>query len=316
MGDGVIVLDGEQRATFASPNAVSALHRMGTFVNAEGQRLPQLGLDTSAVDQALRTHRPVIAEVVSGRIVVQVRVIPMHDGHAVVLVRDVTDLRRRDRLLLSKDATIREVHHRVKNNLQTISALLRLQGRRLASAEAKLAIEESVRRIRSIALVHETLSRQATDTVPFGEIVRPLVRMVEDGLVSAETPVRITVEGDAGDLPPEVATPLAVVLTELLQNAVEHGYPTPGRRGSVVVGLRNDGRELAVTVSDDGVGLPEGFSPSSSAGLGLSIVRTLVTSELGGAIAFRNDTDRGGATVELRIPTHSAHRLDGRVDEP
>ena len=77
---------------------------------------------------------------------------------AVVLLRDVSDLRRRDRLLVSKDATIREIHHRVKNNLQTISSLLRLHGRRLESHEARAALEESVRRIRSIALVHETLS--------------------------------------------------------------------------------------------------------------------------------------------------------------
>src|SRR3546814_12845169 len=84
---------------------------------------------------------------------------------------DIADLRRRERLLLSKDATIREIHHRVKNNLQTISSLLRLQARRFASPEAKLAIEESVRRIRSIALVHETLSREAGDDVAFIEIV-------------------------------------------------------------------------------------------------------------------------------------------------
>ena len=320
VGDGVIVLDGSQRATFASPNAISALHRIGTFTNAEGNTLTQLGVATAAVEQAIAMRRPVTAEVASGRIILQLRVIPLLDRHAVVLVRDITDIRRRDREIITKDATIREVHHRVKNNLQTISALLRLQGRRLASPEAKEAIEESVRRIRSIALVHETLSRQthsgSDDAVPFDEIVRPLARMVEEGLVSNEAPVRIDVVGEAGDLAPEVATPLAVVLTELLQNAVEHGYPTSGQKGTVTIVIRNDGRDLAITVTDDGVGLPEGFSPSASASLGLSIVRTLVTSELGGAIAFRNRADGTGAEVELRIPTHSSHRLDGRLGSP
>lgn len=317
VGDGVIALDGSQRATFASPNAVSALHRIGTFTNAEGKTLAELGVVSTAVEHAGAIGRAVTAEVASGRVVLQLRVIPLADHTFVVLVRDVTDIRRRDRELITKDATIREVHHRVKNNLQTISALLRLQGRRLASPEAKAAIEESVRRIRSIALVHETLSRHAgggnDDAVPFDDIVRPLARMVEEGLVSVDTPVRITVVGEAGDLAPEVATPLAVVLTELLQNAVEHGYPTPGRKGTVTVTIRNDGRELAINVVDDGVGLPDGFSPAVNAGLGLSIVRTLVTSELGGAIAFHNDTHHGGANIELRIPTHPAHRLDARV---
>ena len=318
VGDGVVVLDGAKRARYASPNAVSALHRMGTFINTDGRSLAELGVSSPAVDLAYERMRPQVAEVWSGvgaaRVVVQLRVIPLGIGApaegAVVLVRDVSDLRRRDRLLISKDATIREVHHRVKNNLQTIASLLRLQGRRMTTVEAKQAIDESVRRIRSIALVHETLSRDTNDTVPFGEIVRPLVRMVEEGLQSPELPVHLSVEGDAGDLAPEVATPLAVVLTELLQNAVEHGYPEgTGRKkpGSVVVTLHNSGDELAVTVRDDGIGLPEGFTASGSTSLGLSIARTLVTSELGGAIAFRND---GGAVVELRIPTRQSPRID------
>ena len=101
-------------------------------------------------------------------------------------MRDVTDLRRRDRMLLSKDATIREIHHRVKNNLQTIASLLRLQARRLQSPEARAALVESERRIRSIAIVHETLSRDAGDVVRFNEIVRPLARLVEDTSSSPE----------------------------------------------------------------------------------------------------------------------------------
>jgi two-component sensor histidine kinase len=222
---------------------------------------------------------------------------------AVLLVRDVTELRRRDRMLLSKDATIREVHHRVKNNLQTVSALLRLQGRRLASPEAKQAIEESVRRVRSIALVHETLSREIRETVPFDDVVRPLVRLVEEGLQTSERPVRFVVEGELGDLPPETATPLAVVLVELLQNAVEHAYPAApaatGTDATVRVQMTSTDRELRIVVRDQGPGFPPGFTLSSSGSLGLTIVRTLVTTELGGLIAVRND---GGAVVELRIP--------------
>jgi two-component sensor histidine kinase len=206
-------------------------------------------------------------------------------------------------------ATIREIHHRVKNNLQTISSLLRLQSRRFASQEAKLAIEESVRRIRSIALVHETLSREAGDDVAFVEIVRPLVRMVEDGMSSADRPVRFQVEGDAGVLPAEVATPASVVLNELLQNAIDHAFPdeldlqaAPGR---VTVSLSNDGKQLRARVVDDGVGLSPDFDLASASGLGLSIVRTLVTSELMGTITLeRGDgpPDRPGTVVEVDIP--------------
>src|SRR2546422_4130374 len=232
VADGVIILDGDAQIRFASPNAISSLHRMGIHAYASGQRLAEIGFDQDAVDAALAARLPVTEEVERGDTSILIRALPLLEERevvgAVVLMRDVTDLRRRDRMLLSKDATIREIHHRVKNNLQTIAALLRLQGRRLSAPEAKQALEESVRRIRSIALVHETLAYEAGNTVPFGEIIRPLVRVVEDGLVSPDRRVRFRVEGDPGDLPAEVATPLAVVLTELLQNAVEHGFPDRG----------------------------------------------------------------------------------------
>ena len=126
--------------------------------------------------------------------------------------------------LASKDATIREIHHRVKNNLQTIAALLRLQGRRLQSPEAQAAIQESERRIRSIAIVHETLSPRRGRRRRFAEIIGPLVRVVEE--TSRPPSSRSTSTSTATrQLPGEIATPLAVVLNELMQNAVDHAFP-------------------------------------------------------------------------------------------
>jgi len=258
---------------------------------------------------------PVTEEIERGQeVTVLLRCLPLvDDGNvtgALVLLRDISELRRRDRLLISMDATIREIHHRVKNNLQTISSLLRLQSRRLDSPEAKDALEESVRRIRSIALVHETLSRETGDDVQFNDIVRPLVRMVEESLLSPDRPVRVVVEGDAGKLPARVATPLAVVLTELLQNAVDHGYPRDGAGGTVLVTLENDGRDLILRVVDDGVGLAEGFQMEEAAGLGLSIVRSLVTSQMEGSIDMHtNETGRGTA-VDVRVPLVINERVD------
>ena len=146
-----------------------------------------------------------------------------------MLLRDISELRRRDRLLLSKDATIREIHHRVKNNLQTISSLLRLQGRRLSSPEAKAALEESVRRIRSIALVHETLSHEAGDDVPFIEIVRPAGAHGRGGPHLARAPGALHGRGRRRQAAGRGGHPLAVVLTELLQNVVDHAYPDGAR---------------------------------------------------------------------------------------
>jgi two-component system, sensor histidine kinase PdtaS len=312
VGDGAIVLDAAGRVEYASPNAISALHRLGVHDNTEGVRLTHLGLHEHLVRPSFAAAVPTTEEVEKGpEVTVLVRCLPLVEHGSVtggvILLRDISELRRRDRLLLSKDATIREIHHRVKNNLQTISSLLRLQARRLSSPEAKAALEESVRRIRSIALVHETLSHEAGDDVPFLEIVRPLVRMVEEGLVGPEHPVRFKVTGDGGKLPATVATSMAVVLNELLQNVVDHAYPAElgSVDGNVVLDLDNDGTSLELTVTDDGAGVPPSFSIAVATGLGLSIVRTLVTTDLAGTIDIsrgRGPGTRPGTVVSLVVP--------------
>src|SRR5437868_2017172 len=201
VGDGVLFLDTDSVVRYASPNAVSSLHRMGIHANAQGQRLAEIGLDDDAVRTAFAARAPVTEELEWGDTSILLHVIPLLEegtaNGALLLMRDVSELRRRDRMLLSKDATIREIHHRVKNNLQTIASLLRLQGRRLESREAKAAIEESVRRVRSIAPVHEIPSPEAGEDVPFIDIVRPVARMVEEAFNSEDRPVRYLVEGDA-----------------------------------------------------------------------------------------------------------------------
>jgi len=309
VGDGVVVLDRTQAVEYASPNAVSALHRMGVHANTTGMRLGSLGFDDEPVTDTFTVGRPVTQEVERGDVILVLRCIPLLDSRgvagAVVLFRDVTEVRRRDRLLLSKDATIREIHHRVKNNLQTISSLLQLQARRTASDDAKSAIGESVRRIRSIALVHETLSREAGEDVAFTEIVRPLVQMVAEAVTSPDRRIRFEVTGDAGTLPSQVATPMAVVLTELLQNTADHAFGTSGGWSGdarVEVRLENDDRGVVIHVTDNGVGVPADFDVMAASGLGLSIVRALVTSDLGGVIEVQAPPEGPGTEVVLRIP--------------
>jgi two-component system, sensor histidine kinase PdtaS len=322
VGDGVVLLDELGRVAFASPNAVSALRRLGVTHRLLGEHLTDLGAETSATYRAYFNGRPTVEEVERDDVSVVLRCIPLItdervDG-AVVLLRDVSEMRSRDRALVSKDATIKEIHHRVKNNLQTISSLLRLQGRRLTEPSAKAAIEESVRRIRSIALVHETLSRDDGDDLEFGDVVRPLARMVEEGLTSTELPVEFVIEGDAGKLPSPEATSLAVVTTELLQNVMDHAYPpgtlAPGERGRVRIVLSHDPVTLRLAVIDDGAGPSPEFDPETSTSLGLSIVRGLV-SDLEGTIEFSTASPgsrRPGTRVDLSVPVVSRVEPDAK----
>jgi two-component sensor histidine kinase len=243
-------------------------------------------------------------ELTDGTTVVVVRSIPLqapapleHVG-ALVLLRDVTDLRSRDRELVTKDATIREIHHRVKNNLQTVAALLRLQARRTKAPEARNALEEAVRRVGSIALVHETLSQSVDESVEFDAIADRLRQMVTD-LGAADASVATARRGSFGTLTGQVASSLAMVLTELLQNATEHGFA--GGNGTLEILVERSDAVLRVAVCDDGRGLPEHFDPHGTTSLGLSIVRTLVESELNGRLRLSRRTG-GGTEAEVVVP--------------
>jgi len=329
VGDGVLVLDDDRRVTFQSPNGVSALHRLGIHRNAVGRRLSEIGLDDSFIRTSYALEKAVTQELERGEgVTVTSRCVPLiSDGEidgSFILVRDVSELKRRDRLLLSKDATIREIHHRVKNNLQTISSLLRLQARRVTSQDGKDALEESVRRVAAIAIVHETLANDASDDAsgddaPFLDVAKPLIRLIEEGLQSPEKPIQFRLDGDAGRLPLIRSMPLAVVLTELLQNVVDHAFPAhinPEEGRIVTVGFERDGSELAVTVSDNGVGPPEDFDFAEARGLGLTLVHTFVTTELGGSITMRRgngpDTNPGTST-QLQFSRNWEDRVSGPV---
>lgn len=320
VGDGFLRVDREGRVVFASPNGLSVYRKLGLTGDLTGHLLADLTRDL--VPPRRRPDEETLSAVLGGRahrdtelgsaggagnpgdgVSLIVRSIPLrpkgeHIG-GIILLRDVTDLRRRDRELITKDATIREIHHRVKNNLQTVAALLRLQARRIGSGEARGALEEAVRRVGSIAIVHEILSQAVEETVAFDDIADRLARLVTDvGSTSAQVAVRR--EGSFGVLSSETATPMAMVVMELMQNAAEHGYES-GATGEIVLRAERHGAILEIAVEDDGRGLPEDFDLETATSLGLSIVRTLVESELGGHLALGHSPD-GGTRAAISIP--------------
>jgi two-component system, sensor histidine kinase PdtaS len=311
VGDGFVRTDADGVVGYASPNAQSAYRRLGMSGDLVGEDFaattdslvsPSARPVDESVTVTLSGRHPRETEYGNDEATIVARVIPLtpdgtHQG-ALVLLRDVTELRSRERELITKDATIREIHHRVKNNLQTVAALLRLQARRMDAPAARLALDEAVRRVGSIAIVHETLSQAFDEQVDFDDVADRLTAMVTE-VVSDPTQVVTERSGSFGQLPAETATPLAMVLTEVLQNAVEHGFPNGSGRISLRV-LRAAGR-LEVAVDDDGLGLPTDFDPMTSGSLGLSIVRTLVESELGGLITLGASPD-GGTRVDLDVP--------------
>ncbi|HET9301327.1 MAG TPA: histidine kinase N-terminal domain-containing protein [Propionibacteriaceae bacterium] len=311
VGDGFIRLDRAGEVRYASPNALSAYRRLGLRGDLVGEPLGGLTaelLPTSpdpvddSVQSVLSGRAARRTELVSGEAHLMIRVLPLVEGRkrvgAIVLCRDVSDLRSKERELVTKDATIREIHHRVKNNLQTVAALLRMQARRIESADAKVALTDAMSRVASIAIVHETLSQAFDEIVEFDRVADELLRMVGD-VASSWGGVSAIREGSFGVLSAEVATSLAMVISELCQNAVEHGLSH--QSGEIrVVPTRFDGR-LRVEISDDGRGLPNGFDWRKSRSLGLSIVNTLVA-EMEGTFELGGHSHGPGTLAVVEIP--------------
>ena len=310
VGDGLIRLDVNGAISFASPNAKSAFSRMGWNGELEGRNLGEVAeqvvtASPNAHEEGVRTRlngktlRRV--EIDNQGATIDLLVLPLIQGAdrigSIVLLQNVTELRRRDRELVTKDATIREIHHRVKNNLQTVSALLRLQSRRIDDPAAAAALDEAVRRIASIALVHETLSNSTENTVAFDEVLTSLVTHALE-LSPRMGQLSIERKGHLGSLESRIATPLSLVVTELMHNALEHGLHESGTR--LTIELQRYSNEGLITISDDGVGLPEGFDLSTSANLGLQIVRTLIVNELKGELKLESTTQ--GTQAKLRFP--------------
>jgi two-component sensor histidine kinase len=325
VGDGFIRLDESGVVVFASPNAISAYHRMGLAAELEGHNLVTVTrplISDPFEAQELANHvrdslgggSSMRMEVDAGGAAILLRTLPLVvHGEAVgaaVLIRDVTEVKRRDRALLSKDATIREIHHRVKNNLQTVAALLRLQARRTNNAEGREALIESVRRVSSIALVHDALSMSVDEEVNLDEVVDRILPIMNDVAApeSMDTRIRIHRVGDLGVLDADRATALIMVITELVQNAIEHAFDASTRQGCVTIRAERSARWLDVVVHDDGRGLPEGFSLEKSDRLGLQIVRTLVSAELDGSLGM-HEVPAGGTDVVLRVPLGRRPRL-------
>ena len=296
--------------SFASPNAKSAFSRMGWHGDLEGHNLGEAAQQVSITTE--NPHEEGIKTQLNGKTLRRVEienkgttidflVLPLIQGEdrigAIVLLQNVTELRRLDRALVTKDATIREIHHRVKNNLQTVSALLRLQSRRIDDPSAAAALDEAVRRIASIALVHETLSNSDETTVAFDEV---LTSLVTHSLELSPRMNQLNIEriGKIGSLESRLATPLSLVVTELIHNALEHGLATSGTH--LRIELQRYSNEGLVTISDDGVGLPDGFNLATSANLGLQIVLTLTENELNGDLKL--ESSEKGTQAKLRFP--------------
>ncbi len=204
-----------------------------------------------------------------------------------VIMHNATEAVQKERELNVKSAIIQEVHHRVKNNLQNIAAILRIQARRVESEEARQHLTEAVNRVLSMSVIHEFLSQDEHRPINIKDVCQRIATQVAQVSGNPEQQITIEVEGSNIRLPASQATPVSMVVNELLLNAVEHGLQDRSL-GHIRIVLDDLGDTVGITVEDDGAGLPPGFDPAHSTSLGLHIVHTLVTDDLKGQLRMES----------------------------
>lgn len=318
-GDGLLRLEDSGIVNFASPNAVSSFRKMGLAIDLLGQSFFEIvkrmnvspagmsaplaklarGGSTTMVDLEgdgatlmLASHYLFHRPAIPGN--------PPKNDSTIIVIKDVTDLRGHQKELLSKDAIIKEINHRVKNNLQMVTSVLRLQSRRARDPGIMEALGDAQSRISVIAAIHDSLSREGTSNVDFDALVESLLGLIRHDGVAFETQM----QGTIGGLNSRIATPLAMAVSELIHNAAKHSRAT-----RISVHAKREVGRLVVSVDDNGIGAttePIILNEFAECGLGLTIVSDLIVGELNGQARIEpHESIDGvaiGTIVTLKIP--------------
>ena len=282
--DGIMVVN-KDMSIIAANNTAQHIFLVLGVADLVGKRTNSVAINWPLVGMVIKTGIAESKEVSEQGLLLSIRVIPVtpiaDTEQAIIVLADVTELRKKDEELYIKSVVIKEIHHRVKNNLQTIAALLRLQARRAKSEETKVILRDSINRVNSIALVHESLSQQDSGEIDVGAVAKSIYEGILASMVAPDLKLTTTFEADNALLPSEEANTIALTLNELVQNAIEHGFEKK-KEGNLKVRFKALQDSYSLEIEDDGVGVPKGFDIGKSNRLGLKIIQTMVESDLGG----------------------------------
>ncbi len=316
--DGVVVVDTQKRITYASGVASNLYRKLGFMTELVGELIYDLETDDDRLISRVLEDQSCLEEEVQEqqRIWVKKAIPLFSDGTespltwmpfrsfrarlvgVMMTIHDQTEERLREQELQAQATMVQEIHHRVKNNLQTIAALLRLQSRRVNSDETRQVLYESINRILSVAIVHEFLSRREASVINLRDVAQRIVGQMREGLLDPEKRLEIELSGPPIYLSPQQTTACALLINELLQNAIEHGYADKPS-GVIDINLRDQGDFVTIEVVDDGGGLTSDIDLGQNVSLGLRIVQSLATNDLKGQFELKNCGEGTSATVKF-----------------
>ncbi len=319
---GIIFIDGLGRYRYLSGIAANIYRRLGYLDDLRMRTLEEVASgDQELVQRAWETRRCVFEEATVRNRILQRSVIPLFGAPdhltflerrrwrgrgrnrygALLLVNDVTEVRETEAEIKIKTAMIKEVHHRLKNNLQLLISMMRMQARRAQTEEARELLAEAMNRLKSMAVIHDSLAHGESETLNLSDVLTQIAAQTQMNIAAPHRQIRIRfTHVDDIQLPTNKVTACALVFNELLLNSVKHGFGEH-ESGEIRIQLYDRGDQIELIMEDTGRGLPEDFSPEENASIGLDIIRTLVQDDLKGTIQF-STLSQGGVRARLLFP--------------
>ena len=300
--DGLIIFDDSHKILYGNDAALQLVDLLGFDRRLVGSSIYSSTLKISAIQQVLADRTIYTSEEIYQDMVIRQHMIPIAMGRnetrCFLVLHDCTRESKQQQELLVKNSIIKEVHHRVKNNLQTVAGLLRMEARRSSLPEVKQALQEGINRIESMALVHDIVSHYDEDYIGIRSIYDELCRLLRMSMVRQDQEVTFTYSGEDILISSHMASYVSLIINELITNSLEHGLE--GEHGEINLHVNNIGGNIKLAFTDNGKGLPSDFSISSNKRLGLTIINNLVTHELKGSLSIENTGHGVLATIHMK----------------
>ncbi len=283
VNDGIIIFNACGVAIYANPVAEKIYEQLGYKDCIRGMTFENIALDKKSFTTIIEEKYMEDVELTIGNLSLNIKYSAIRQegkvANVVVLLKDITEVKEKEKELILKSVAIKEIHHRVKNNLQTIASLLRLQSRRIGDEMVKKAFSESINRILSIAVTHEILAQNGVDDVDIKEILEKLLKNTLKYGTGSHLNINAQIKGDNFIINSDKASSIALVVNELLQNSLEYAFV--GRnQGNIIIEIQQGRIYSSIAIEDDGVGFD--IHSSRRGSLGFSIVKGIISDKLDG----------------------------------
>lgn len=290
INDGILAINEFGVCIYVNYKAEELYKKIGYKDKLVGMSFDNLVLNEVNFNEIMREKKSIVLETNVGKLVLQIKYAvtkKLNNVYGIIiLIKDLTDIKEKEKELILKAVAIREIHHRVKNNLQTIASILRLQSRRIDNVEAKKAFDESINRILSIATTHEVLSQKGIDDADIKTILCKIKDNAIRNSVQCNKKIKIELSGDNLKVNSDKATSIAIVVNELIENSLKHAFNHKDE-GNVQIIINAGQTYSSISVSDSGRGFDVKLLKNES--LGLNIVKSIVRDKLNGDISIESN---------------------------